>query len=294
MSRKTNKEAAAESVEDTNKRCFVVTPIGGDNTPTRRAADGLISAVIKPVLAGLGFDTYVAHEISVQGSITRQVIEHILDDELVVANLSELNPNVMYELAVRHCVGRPVVVLAVSGTRLPFDISDERTIFYDNDMHGVVDLQPRLAEAIQSAMAAEKPDNPVYRVTEHKVLREAVGTDDAQTLLMEKMDFIESSLLELKAERLSPAITDDVTGGLLYYQYTVTYGGNFEDEKLFHQGILSLPSVSSVRRRNIAAADRKSISVMSRAPLNEGDFAKIASKAGVTFYQVSLRSSQLG
>ena len=110
------------------KSCFVVTPIGADNSETRRAADGLIKAVIKPILDELDIETYVAHEISDPGSITNQVIKHILEDDLVVANLTELNPNVMYELAVRHCAGRPFVVLAEKETRLPFDIAQERNL----------------------------------------------------------------------------------------------------------------------------------------------------------------------
>lgn len=180
------------------KKCFIVTPIGADNSDTRRHADGIIDAVIEPVCKALGLEVVVAHRIDTPGSITTQVIEHVLNDELVIANLSELNPNVMYELGLRHCARKPVISLAVDGTRLPFDISDERTIFYKNDMAGVVVLKDRLQTLAVEALNDEEPDNPVYRAITHNVMKEIAANENVDgqlgKYLLGKMDKLESMI----------------------------------------------------------------------------------------------------
>ena len=100
----------------------------------------------------------------------------------------------MYELAVRHSARLPVISLAESGTQLPFDISDERTIFYENDMSGVTKLIPILEKMTTEALNDLEPDNPVYRAAKNKVMKDMQPAGDYQTYILERLDRFESML----------------------------------------------------------------------------------------------------
>lgn len=143
------------------------------------------------------FEMRVAHRIAAPGSITNQVMEFLLGAGLVIANLTGLNPNVMYELGVRHAKGLPVVAIAEEGTDLPFDVIGERTIFYADDMAGAAELRPRLRAAVQEAMVEDPPDNPVYRVARGMAMREAVQ-DDVQGFILESLVELQESLIRLE------------------------------------------------------------------------------------------------
>ena len=173
-----------EQRRESQKRCFVIAPIGPELSPIRRATDGLVESAIRPVLAAMDFEVVAAHEIPNPGSITNQVIKHLLEDELVVANLTGLNANVMYELAVRHAKRLPVVVLAEEGTVLPFDLYGERALFYTDDMKGARDLQPRLRLAVESALKDQEFDNPIYRVVRESLLAARLPADDPQKTIL--------------------------------------------------------------------------------------------------------------
>lgn len=151
-------------------RCFIITPIGDDTDPIRRHIDGIIDAAIRPAL-GDKYELVVAHKISEPGSITKQVINEIYSCKLAIANLTNRNPNVMYELAFRHSLGKPVIMIAEKGTPLPSDIIMERTIFYQNDAKGVLELRDNLIEA-ESKIDFDKISSPIYDIL-HEYNRDA-------------------------------------------------------------------------------------------------------------------------
>jgi hypothetical protein len=200
------KKTTTETEEQ--KKCFIITPIGGESTETRVKADGLIKAVITPVLEELNIKGYAAHQIDITGSITKQIIQRIISDDIVIANLTELNPNVMYELAIRHATRKPVVIVAEHGTKLPFDIIQLNTIFYTNDMIGVDNLKPKLRNAIEAALGEEKPNNPIYDGIEDSIMREVVAknSNDTEKYILNRLDEISKDVGALKNTKSSQTI----------------------------------------------------------------------------------------
>ena len=165
-------------------KCFIITPIGDDTDPIRRHIEGIIDAALRPALEDK-YDLVVAHRISEPGSITKQIITEIYSAKLVVANLTNRNPNVMYELALRHSLGKPVIMIAEKGTPLPSDIVMERTIFYQNDARGVIELRENIAAA-EKEIYYDKIDSPLYNLL-HDVLkdRQIIEFSESQSISQE-------------------------------------------------------------------------------------------------------------
>lgn len=205
-------EKVIEEKETIKKSCFVVTPIGKETDSIRRHVDGIIKAVIEPVLRKYDYEIYVPHKMSMPGSIDKQIIKKLYQCELVIVNLTNVNPNVMYELALRHCFGTPLIIIAENGTELPFDIGNQRTIFYHNDAMGVLTLEEDLSKAIQEILD-EPYESPVISVIKELGIEEIIikdktinsNTDEANawSLLFEKLDRME--------QRINPPSQKNVT-----------------------------------------------------------------------------------
>lgn len=184
---------------DNIKKCFIITPIGEEGSEIRRKADGVIETAIKPLLEKFKFtDVVAAHHIAAPGSINNQVLSRVVNDDLVIANLTGLNANVMYELAVRHATMKPIIHICDKNTSLPFDIKDQRTIFYTDDMLGVKELAEALQKALEACEGGKlNKDNPIYSAVERKIYEDIIINEPNKNIehyMLSRLDSIEYKL----------------------------------------------------------------------------------------------------
>ena len=83
--------------------------------------------LIKPALEGAGFEVFRADEEMRAGDIRTDMFQELLMADLVVADLSIDNPNVWYELGVRHALrARGVIGIMCRRDYMPFDVYTDR------------------------------------------------------------------------------------------------------------------------------------------------------------------------
>lgn len=131
------------------KTCFVIAPIGEPGTDIRKRSDQVLKHVISPAVELKGYEPLRADQIAEPGMITSQVIQHIVDDPLVIADLTGWNPNVFYELAIRHALRKPLIQLIKRGEQIPFDVAGTRTIYVDHkDLDSVEEAKGEIEKQI--------------------------------------------------------------------------------------------------------------------------------------------------
>jgi tetratricopeptide (TPR) repeat protein len=121
-------------------RAFVAMPFGTREVPSLDGGgasfpvnfDELYEFVIAPALRDAGCEPFRADEEAGAGDIRTDMFFELVTADLVVADISILNPNVFYELGVRHGVAeRGVFMIAAGWSRRPFDVAPDRTFGYD-------------------------------------------------------------------------------------------------------------------------------------------------------------------
>ena len=191
--------------DENSKICFVIAPLGESDSDTRRRSDQVLRHIIRPAVETKGYTAIRADEISEPGIITSQVIQHIVDDPLIVADLTERNPNVFYELAVRHAIRKPFIQIIDKGESIPFDVAATRTVFVDH--HDLDNVEIAKTEIVEQIITLESDsstlETPISVSLDLQTLRRS-GNPGERSLadVLSELSGIRSALAEFE-ERIS-------------------------------------------------------------------------------------------
>lgn len=117
------------------RNCFVIMPF----TESASGHDeqywtNFFTEVIRDPVEECGYHCYRSE--TAPCNITKKIVCNLLEDDLVIAVLTDYNPNVWYELATRHAFNKNTIMLIDKNQRIPFDISVYGAIQYEDTLKG--------------------------------------------------------------------------------------------------------------------------------------------------------------
>ncbi|WP_144663218.1 hypothetical protein [Paenarthrobacter nicotinovorans] len=194
------------------KQVFVISPIGSPGSQPRKHADLFLKYIVREALPESEYNVVRADEEDSPYAITESMLGRILQADLCVADITGLNPNVMYELALAHAAAKKVVIMTADEGPIPFDIKDSRVVKYglqvDEAQEAVKQLRDK-ATHVPPPGSFEQMLNPVASAFREWTQRQQVstaegGTDKALVAIVEK--------LEEKVERIDSRTRPAKTG----------------------------------------------------------------------------------
>lgn len=153
--------------------CFVLMPFGRKPEGTGRMIDfdAVYNQIIAPGVTAAGMEPIRADEEEIGGSIHKPMFERLMLCDYAIADVTGANPNVYYELGIRHALRpRSTVIVFAQNTTLPFDIAAQRGAPYQLDQSGALVAPERcsalIAKRLSAAHLNSHDDSPLFQMIE--------------------------------------------------------------------------------------------------------------------------------
>ena len=151
-----------------SKNCYVIMPYGGNDEERKKRFKSIYSAIIKPAAESKGYTVIREDHEARQGNIGSNIIKSLSEFDLVIADLSENNWNVAYELGIRHALFKSGTILIIDDqTQLMFDIQGNKVITYNYNWYNCIDeTQQSIVDSIsyieENRTSSDSPVHDIY------------------------------------------------------------------------------------------------------------------------------------
>jgi len=144
------------------KKCFVLMPFSETRSCTKEKWTEIFEYVIKPAVeeSGLGYDC--ERSVAERENIIKGILEALNSANVVIADLTDNNPNVFYELGVRHTLANRTILIAQGKKHIPFDLGQYPVAFYSESPAKIVEFKSEIKKKLEDIEKnPERSDNPV-------------------------------------------------------------------------------------------------------------------------------------
>jgi O-acetyl-ADP-ribose deacetylase (regulator of RNase III) len=154
-------------VDDGRNTCFVIMPFGEKVDVDGKVIDfdEVYEELFVEPAEALGFTVVRCDRIPRAGSIHADMFTHVAMDEVVIVDITTANPNVFYELGVRHALAPSITVLTKRrGTHVPFNIQGQRVIEYPAANGSWAASRAEIRTFIASGLRENRTDSPIFTI----------------------------------------------------------------------------------------------------------------------------------
>lgn len=145
------------------RNCFVIMPFSATDSCTEEEWTWIFGHLFKPIVEGAGLDYECRRSVATRGNLVAAILQDLDDAYIVIADLTDRNANVFYELGVRHSLKNRSILLAQRNDDIPFDLQAYAYHVYEwKTDEGRAALTAKLQQLLRDVDTnPERPDNPV-------------------------------------------------------------------------------------------------------------------------------------
>jgi len=183
------------------KRCFVIMPFSKtSDVHTEEYWTNHFNTYLKPLVEeNTNLEAFRSEAL--RGDILRQIITDLVTSPVVVADLTDANPNVYWELGIRQSFKHGTITIAEEGTKRQFDLSIKGILhYYPNDHIKDSEFRRVFKKAISDCLEhPEKPDSHVLEtLTGRGTIYQIIQQDESIRRMEALLSECESNLVLLR------------------------------------------------------------------------------------------------
>lgn len=204
MTKKHTLVDTADLPPTTAKKCGIVMPISATASNDAQHWRSVLSLIERTIssIDDIEIVTSPVWKGENNDRISERIIGNIFSSDIVIADISDLNPNVMIEVGFRLSSKKPTIIICDNTTNIPFDIKDMKAIIYPNDLN-IIDMEAFFKDLKESAIRKLKAfdadsyipflENIIIEVAEPKQKNEPI-----MNIILDRIDNISSRISNIE------------------------------------------------------------------------------------------------